>query len=68
MDNLTIGNTIKQLHQLELEMLEMKHLLRSILTDSAYNNEQVFGIATDIFNGVYESVGNEFRAFLLKEF
>lgn len=60
--------TIKQLHQLELEMLEMKHRLRSLLTNEAFNNDQVFGTATDIFNGVYESVGNEFRAFLLKEF
>lgn len=60
--------TIKQLQQLELEMLEMKHRLRSLLTNDAFNNEQVFGTVTDIFNGVYESVGNEFRAFLLKEF
>jgi hypothetical protein len=60
--------TIKQLQQLELDMLEMKHRLRSLLTNEAFNDDKVFGTATDIFNGVYESVGNEFRAFLLKEF
>jgi hypothetical protein len=60
--------TIKQLQQLELDMLEMKHRLRSLLTQEAYYNIAVYGTATDIFNGVYESVGNEFRAFLLKEF
>ena len=60
--------TIKQLQQLEFEMLEMKHRLRYLLTNQAFNNDQVFGTVTDIFNGVYESVGNEFRAFLLKEF
>jgi hypothetical protein len=60
--------TIKQLNDIELELMEMKHRLRSLLTQEAYNDIAVYGTATDIFNGVYESVGNEFRAFLLKEF
>ena len=58
--------TMAQLNMIEIELLCLKQSLNELLTQSAYDDLKTFNKVSEVYNGVFEALGNAFRAFLLK--